>query len=441
MNDTTTIGRPGPSGSDFDGSLGVIDAYESNVRAYCRDFPTLFVSGTGATLRDQRGRAYVDFFAGAGALNYGHNPPAMKQRLIEYLRDDGVTHGLDMATGAKARFLAAFHEVILEPRGMDYRIAFPGPTGTNAVECALKIARKATGRQPIVAFTNAFHGMTLGSLALTGNRGKRTGAGVSLTGAIRMPFDGYLGPDVDTLDLLERVLEDKGSGVDHPAAAVVETIQAEGGIRVASDKWLRRLRSICDAHEMLLIVDDIQVGCGRTGPFFSFEPAGIRPDLVCLSKSLSGYGLPLAVTLADPRFDCLAPGEHNGTFRGNNLAFVTAVEALDYWRTDDLRRETEAKGHELRAALEGLVARYPDRRGRVVGRGMILGVALPDSGLAEQIATSAFERGLILETAGSRNEVLKVMPPLVATRGDLARGVQILSAAFDANSNRTSLAA
>ena len=410
--------------------LGVIEAHESQVRYYSRQFPTVFAEARGATIWDESGHRYVDFFAGAGALNYGHNPPELKERLIDYLRDDGISHSLDMATTAKIRFIKRFNEVILAPRQLRYRMMFPGPTGTNAVESALKVARRATGRSNVIAFTNGFHGMSLGSLAATGNAFKREGAGLPLSGVDRMPFDGYLGTDTDTLDYLEHVLDDSGSGIDLPAAAVVETIQAEGGLNVASDAWLQRLQAICRARGILLIVDDIQVGCGRTGTFFSFEPAGLDPDIVCLSKSLSGYGLPLAVTLVKPDYDCLAPGQHNGTFRGNNLAFVAAHEALGFWQTPELADHIAERAEQLRTRLEDIVVGYPDLCAEIRGRGLIQGLKIPEPGLAEGIAATAFTHGLVVETAGPQSEVLKLMPPLTIEADELSQGMDILTAAI-----------
>ncbi len=236
-------------------------------------------------------------------------------------------------------------EIVLEPRGLDYVIQFTGPTGTNAVEAALKIARKATGRTNVICFTNGFHGVSLGSLAVTGNEYFRRAAGVPLQGATAMPFDGYLGDGIDTLDHLQRMLEDSSSGLELPAAVILEAVQGEGGLNVASAGWLRRLQALCNAHKIVLIVDDIQAGCGRTGSFFSFEPAGLKPDIVTLSKSLSGYGLPLSVVLIKPELDVWKPGEHNGTFRGNNHAFITATATLEhYWRTPDFAESVRAKG-------------------------------------------------------------------------------------------------
>jgi diaminobutyrate-2-oxoglutarate transaminase len=411
--------------------LELFEQHESNVRSYCRAFPTIFDKARGSRVWSVDGREFVDFFAGAGALNYGHNEPSLKRRLIEYIEADGITHSLDMATAAKARLLEGLNEIVLAPRGMTYKVMFPGPTGTNAVESALKLARKVTGRTQVLTFTNGFHGMTLGSLAVTGNAAKRAGAGVPLSHAVFASYDGY-GAEGDGLEQLGRLLEDGGSGVDLPAAAIVETVQGEGGLRAASFEWLRRLEALCRRFDMLLVVDDIQAGCGRTGPFFSFEPAGIEPDIVCLSKSIGGYGLPLALTLIRPAYDRFAAGEHNGTFRGNNLAFVTAAEALRYWRNDDLQKATEAKAKIVTRALAELAARHPELEGELRGRGLMQGLAVEGEGLAQAICTAAFERGLLVETSGPRSEVVKLLPPVVIAEPLLKRALAILADAVEA---------
>ncbi len=416
-------------------SLETFQRLESEVRGYVRSFPTVFERAEGARLWDEEGREYLDFFAGAGVLNYGHNEPRLKKALLEYVERGGPIHTLDMASTAKRTFMERFEEVILEPRGLSYKLQFPGPTGTNAVEAALKLARKVTGRHNVIAFTDGFHGMTLGSLAATGNAAKRAGAGVPLSHVTRMPFDGYLkgadGEEIDTLALLKAFLEDTSSGMDMPAAAIVETVQAEGGVKPARMEWLQGLAALLKEHGVLLIVDDIQVGCGRTGPFFSFEEAGIEPDIVCLSKSLSGYGLPFALVLLAPEHDVWEPGEHNGTFRGHNLAFVTATEALSYWQDDALTREVEAKAAQASDWLATIAARYQHQGAEVRGRGLILGLAFDDPEIAPRVSEECFRRGLIVETSGPRGEVLKLLPPLTIGDEELDRGLGIIEAAVD----------
>lgn len=408
----------------------VFERLESEVRGYCRSFPTVFTHAEGATLRDAKGRTYLDFFAGAGALNYGHSHPVMRDALIDYLQSGGVVHTLDLHTAAKARFLETFERLVLRPRSLDWKVMFPGPTGTNAVEAALKLARKVTGRTEVVSFTNGFHGMTLGALAVTGNAGKRAGAGVPLGHAQALPYDGYLGDSVDTLDLFEHLLRDGSSGLDLPAAVILETVQAEGGVNVASPEWLRRLRKITAEHGVLLVVDDIQVGCGRTGPFFSFERAGIEPDVVTLSKSLSGFGLPFALTMFRRDLDVWSPGEHNGTFRGFNLAMVTATAALEtFWRDDTFARATERKAALVSERLRAIAEVTPFVRG-VRGLGMIQGLECTPAARANEVSKAAFERGLVIETAGPNDEVVKLLPPLTLDEAELTRGLDLLAESF-----------
>lgn len=406
-----------------------ITKLESNVRSYCRSWPTVFERAKGHLLFDEDGREYIDFFAGAGALNYGHNHPVLKDALLDHLVDDRVVHSLDMATTSKQEFLERFDEVILRPRNLRYKVQFPGPGGTNAVEAALKLARKVTGRERVVGFTNAFHGMTLGSLAVTGNSMKRNGAGVMLSAGTSMPYDGYLGAEQDTVDYLEAYLQDDGSGLDLPAAVIVETIQAEGGINVASAEWLQRLEALCREYEIVFVVDDIQVGCGRTGPFFSFEEFGLDPDVVCLSKSLSGYGLPFAVTLLKPELDVWEPGEHNGTFRGCNPAFVTATTTLDtFWSDESLTKDVQRKAGIVEDALTETIGRFPELEGEHRGRGMIQGIACRQ-GVADKIMRQAFDAGLIVETSGPTSEVVKLLPPLTIDDDALSAGLSILDQA------------
>ncbi len=407
--------------------MNPIERYESEVRGYCRGFPVEFATAKGAWLTTHDGAKYLDFFAGAGALNYGHNDESMKQALLDYIARDGITHSLDMFSTAKREFLERFYAVILEPRGLgDYKAQFPGPTGTNAVEAALKLARKVTGRERVLSFTNGFHGMTLGALAVTGNAFKRQGAGVPLDNAMPMPFDGYVGEDVDTIAYIDAMLADSGSGVDKPAAAIIETVQGEGGINVARAEWLQRLAAVLKKHDVLLIVDDIQIGCGRSGHFFSFEEAGIRPDIVTLSKSLSGYGLPFAMLLFRPDLDCWEPGEHNGTFRGFNHAFVTARKALDFWTDDAFEKSIREKSARARASLEE-TARLAAALGATVrGRGLMLGIAFDAEGAASEMAAECFANGLVIETAGVNDEVLKLLPSLTISEKELDQGLAIV---------------
>ncbi|MCA9284326.1 MAG: diaminobutyrate--2-oxoglutarate transaminase [Phycisphaerales bacterium] len=412
-------------------SQDIFEELESAVQSYARNFPCVFDHASGAEIRDVDGRRYIDFLAGAGTLNYGHNHPVLKRALIDYIERDGITHGLDLHTRAKEAFLTALRDIVLAPRGLDYRVQFTGPTGTNAVEAALKIARKVTGRTNIISFTNGFHGVSMGAVAATGNEHHRGGAGMPLGGATAMPYEGYFGSGMDTLEYLEKALDDPSSGLDEPAAVIVETVQGEGGLNAASVPWLRRLSTLCRERGILLIVDDIQAGCGRTGTFFSFEPAGIRPDIVTLSKSLSGYGLPFAIVLLRPDLDQWKPGEHNDTFRGNNHAFVTATATLEhFWRTREFADSVVTRGRFVERRLNELMRRFPNELVEVRGRGMFRGVRCADPEQAAEVCARAFELGLVIERSGPEDEVIKCLAPLTIEPTVLAEGLDMLEQAM-----------
>ena len=418
---------------DHGKTIAVFEDLESAVRSYCRTWPVVFDRAVGSWLYDEQGRPYLDYFSGAGALNYGHNNPVLKQPLLEYLSSDRVIHSLDMFTGAKREFLATFDELILQPRGLEYRVQFPGPAGTNAVEAALKLARKVTGRSEVICFTNAFHGTSLGSLAVTGNALHRGAAGVPLEHATRLPVGSRLEGAEPDFALLDRLLDDSAGGPDEPAAVIVETVQGEGGVNVASPDWLAGLAERCGEREIPLIVDDVQMGCGRTGPFFSFEVAGITPDMVCLSKSISGYGLPLALTLIRPELDIWEPGEHNGTFRGFNPSLVTGAAALrSYWQDDALERNSIANGGRIGATLSALVESVTTAEIEYRGRGMVHGLSFERSELGRKVSAAAFERGLLVETSGPQDEVVKLLPPLTVTDEEIDHGLALLTDAVHA---------
>ncbi|WP_188150055.1 diaminobutyrate--2-oxoglutarate transaminase [Teredinibacter waterburyi] len=407
--------------------MKIFDEIESEVQSYARAFPRVFHRAKNEYLYDQEGNEYLDFLAGAGTLNYGHNNDIFKKALISYVEDDGITHGLDLHTKAKGEFLESFNEKILKPRNLEYMMQFTGPTGSNAVEAALKLARNVTGKENVVTFTNGFHGVSLGSLAVTGNSHHRGAAGTSLGGACRMPYDGYLGENSDTTEYLDKVLSDSSSGFDNVAAVIVETVQGEGGINVASLQWLRDLDKVCKRHGVLLIVDDIQAGCGRTGTYFSFEEAGIYPDIVTLSKSLSGYGLPFAVVLIRPELDQWKPGEHNGTFRGNNLAFVTAKAAVDhYWSDDSFSKSIKAKGAYVEQRLNKIAEEYGNGQFTTRGRGMFRGINCVNGEIAGKITRASFKRGLVIETSGADDQVVKFLCPLTISDENLKRGMDIV---------------
>lgn len=410
--------------------MDIFEKLESQVRTYSRMFPAVFNKAKGPFIYDEHGKEYIDFFAGAGAINYGHNNPAISKAMIEYIQQDGIIHSLDKFTVAKRIFLDKLDSYILGPRYLDYKIQFCGPTGTNAVEAALKLSRKAKQRTGVIAFTNAFHGLSLGALAITGNSYYKNDFSTAKMQVAFMPYDRYLGPDIDTSNVLRKYLDDKSSGVNIPAAIILETVQAEGGVNVASIEWLKKIEKICKEFDIVLIVDDIQVGNGRSGDFFSFERAQIKPDIVTLSKSIGG-GMPLSILLIKPELDIWKPGEHTGTFRGNNLSFVAGAKALEYWKTDEFSNNVKEKSKLLKILLQNIMAKHPALITEVRGIGLIAGMVIPGDGICTKVSQEAFKQGVIIELAGPKDEVIKFLPPLIIDEKTLKKGVAILEQSID----------
>ena len=400
------------------------EKYESNVRSYCRKYPVVFDEARNAELFSEHGERYIDFLAVAGSVNYGHNNPEIKAAVLDYLSSDRIINALDMYTKAKREFIETLENSILIPRKLDYKVMCCGSTGTNAIEAALKLARKNTGRTNVFAFSGAFHGMSMGSLACTTDRISREGAGVPLDNVSFMP---YCNSRIDSIEYLKEVLEDDHSGFDKPAAVILETVQAEGGINVADAEWLKAVRKICDDHGIVMIVDDIQVGNGRTGTFFSFERAGIVPDMVVLSKSISGLGMPMSIVLVRPELDIFRPAEHNGTFRGNQLAFVGSKAGIEYYNKHNLESDVKRKSAVIEKFLNERIASL-DERIKIRGIGFIWGIDLNDIDpkLAIECVHKAFDNKLVLEVAGRHDGVLKVMPPLTIEDNILLEGLEIL---------------
>ena len=402
------------------------EKYESNIRSYCRKWPVEFVSAKGSIYKDTEGNEYIDFFDGAGALNYGHNPDYIKEKLIKYLESDGIVHALDMYTVPKENFIKYFEEKILKPRKLDYKIAFPGPTGTNSIELALKLARKVKQRPYIWAFTGAFHGMTLGALALTTESTARKAAGVPLDYTVHIPAPYSMGGNFDSIAYMEQLLNDDHSGYEKPAAIIIETVQQEGGIHVFSKEFLKELRALCDKYDILLICDEVQIGCSRSGTFFSFERADIVPDIVCMSKSIGGYGIPFALTLFKKELDVFKPGEHNGTFRGCQLSMVAGLAALEMTVEQDIPAQVRRKEKIVKEYLDKEIKPLLKDKMEIRGIGLSWGIEFNDGKLARAVLDKCFEKKLIIELAGSYDSVLKIMPSLVIEDELLLKGLNIV---------------
>jgi diaminobutyrate-2-oxoglutarate transaminase len=389
---------------------------ESKVASYNKTFTEIFDKASGSYMYDKDNNEYLDFFTGAGTMNYGHNNEISNNAMINHINHGGILHSLDLDTVEKINFMNTIQEVILKPRNLDYKIQLVSPSGTNSVEAAFKLARKNTQRRKILAFTGGFHGMTLGSLGATANKAYKDEIYPD-TEVTSIPFENYL-EGLDSLDLLEKTLQDDGSGTTIPAGIIIETVQSDGGVNIASIEFLQRLRSICTKYNIMMIVDDIQVGNGRTGDFFSFERADIVPDIVCISKGIGG-GMPLSILLFKKELDIWNKGEHSGTFRGNNLSFVSGSSIIrHYWSTDNFSKEIKEKENIVSKYLKESLNDHSYR-----GIGLIWGIVLtPEK--ASAIRDSLFKDNLIIEIVGSDDSILKIMPPLTISNEDLVKGLE-----------------
>lgn len=405
----------------------IFETYESEIRAYCRAVPTVFKASTNATMIDEDNKEFIDFFGGAGVLNFGHNNPKMKEALIEFIQRDGVAHSLDMFTDVKRDFIKTFVDTVLKPRGWeDRKLQFTGPTGTNAVEAALKLARKITGRTEVVAFNRGFHGMTLAALACTANNAFRSSSGVPLNHVIRDTFN-----DMDALENLRQKMFDLASGMLPPAAFIVEPVQAEGGVRIATKEWLQGVQQLAKDTGALFILDSIQCGCGRCGSYFSFDDLDVDPDIIILAKGLGGFGTPIAMLVNKPEVDkAWSPGQHTGTFRGQGFSFVAGKIGLEYFKNEQFNEETKRKGDIVRKVLDKLNSKY-EKVVDVRQKGLMLAIEFDSAATVKEITAKTYENGLIIG-ACSTGEIIKFIPPLTITDEELNKGLERFTASVEA---------
>ena len=416
--------------------LQYLKGVESRARTYAATFTRMFVAGRGIYLRDSHDEEYIDCLMNAGALALGHNHRQVKAAVMDFIAGDRVQQALDLATPAKFEFVRELFSLLPPAFANNAKIQFCGPSGSDAIEAALKLAKLFTQRSTVIAFHGAYHGMTAGALSAMGNLVPKTGLGTVNAGvqfapypySYRCPF-GTDGRDTDRLSLsyLQTLLADPESGVPKPAAIVVEVVQGEGGCIPASLQWLRGLRDLTLQHDVLLIVDEVQTGLGRTGTMFAFERAGIRPDLLVLSKAIGG-GYPLAVLLYDSKLDVWPPGMHAGTFRGNQIAMVAGMETMRVIQAERLVANAEIMGSHLSTGLKAIATRHCCL-GEVRGRGLMVGVEVGSAGsvsdvssgtLAKQIKLSCLSHGLIVETGGRHGAVLRFLPPLTINEDEVA---------------------
>jgi diaminobutyrate-2-oxoglutarate transaminase len=418
-------------------------ALESRARSYSRSVPIALQEGRGATVRDVDGNTYVDFFGGAGTLNVGHGHPVVARVASD--QQERLVHALDFPTAARLRLMRVLKQIVPGALRRTARFHFGGPTGSDAVESALKLVRNHTGRRAIVAFQGSYHGMTADALSVTSDVNC---GGPQDTPVHFMPFPYcYRCPlglrpqscGLACAKLLETSLEDPYSGVPRPAGVIVEAIQGEGGTVVPPAGWLAEVRRISSAHEVPLIVDEIQTGFGRTGRMFACEHDEVTPDVIVLSKAIGGIGYPLSGIAYDEALDTWEPGAHIGTFRGHQVAMAAGAAAIELMRELDLPRHAAELGELATGMLrEAAVAEGLAAIGEVRGRGLMIGVELvrdpetkePWPELAAAVRRVCCQKGLIIEIGGHFDNVARFLPPLVISRGLLVRGVEIFAEAL-----------
>lgn len=426
---------------------------ESDVRSYPRRFPIAIKRAQGAVVEDTSGQTYLDCLAGAGALALGHNHPEVVHEMVENLHAGLPQQTLDIATPAKDAFIQELMGFLPAEFARESCIQFCGPSGADAVEAAIKLAKQYTGRNNIVSFHGAYHGMTNGAMALMGNLGakqRRTGLMADVhffpfPYNLRCKFgQGGEAGEQTSIRYIESVLHDQESGIVKPAAIIVEPIQGEGGVLPASVTWLRELRRITRELDILLILDEIQCGMGRSGRHFAFEYADVVPDVLVLSKAVGG-GMPLSCLVFKKRFDSWNPGEHAGTFRGNQIAMVAGTKTMQIIQRDQLALHASRMGALLQERLANLKADH-SCIAEVRGKGLMLGVEivapgkkdtlghpLADTELANRIQRSALKRGLIIEKGGRHGAVLRFLPPLNITEEQIAFAANSFAKAVEDN--------
>lgn len=430
-----TTEPPGPRSKEY---LRSQSSHEGGVVSYPHGVPMAIQRAKGATVEDVDGNVYIDFFAGAGVMNVGHANPVVVQAVVDQVGE--LTHSLDFPNPARRRLIDVLGALL--PAALT-RVSFGGPTGSDAVESALKLAKYNTKRHPLIAFEGSYHGMTAGALSLTSGRDFREPFLPLLPEVHFVPYAYcYRCPfkktpercDLECAQYLEHVIEDPHSGVAPPAAVIVEPIQGEGGSIVPPERFVPAIRKICDTHGIVMIADEVQAGFCRTGKMFSFEHSGTVPDIAVMSKALGGIGLPISGIAYTEKLNTWPAGAHIGTFRGNVLAYAAGAAALDFMVGTRLAEHSLMLGERMLSLLKTL-EQDSEIVGEVRGKGLMLGIEFvrdrstkePAPDLAQKVRTACHRRGLLIEIGGHYDNVARFLPPLVLTEDLARRGVDVFA--------------
>jgi len=429
---------PGQKSKEF---LDFQKSSESSAVSYPRGLPMAVQRAKGATVEDVDGNVYIDFFGGAGVLNVGHSNPQVIEAALKQI--SVFTHSLDVPNPARRSLVEILCDLL--PASLD-KLFFGGPTGSDAVEAAMKLAKYNKKRPPMIAFEGSYHGMTSGALSLTSSLGFKEDFLPLLSEVHFVPYSYCYRCafgrkpetcEVDCAKYLEHILEDPHSGVGKPSAVIVEAIQGEGGSVIPHDLFMPKVREICDKYDVLLIVDEVQAGFCRTGKMFSFEHTGVIPDIVTMSKALGGVGFPISCVAFKQELDTWPPGKHIGTFRGNVVAYAAGHAALQFMIANNLAEHASELGQRMLSRLKE-IEKESGIVGEARGKGLMLGVELvhdkaskkPAPEFARQVRTFCHQNGLLIEIGGHYDNVARFLPPLVLTE-DLARkGLEIFADAI-----------
>jgi diaminobutyrate-2-oxoglutarate transaminase len=425
---------PGPKSKEI---LDYQAAHESSAVSYSKGMPMAVDHGKGATLVDADGNVYIDLFSGAGVMALGYSHPEVLE--AAHAQIDKTTHTLDIPTAVREELVATLNTIL--PKELS-RVFFGGPTGSDAVEQAIKLAKFNTGRNEIIAFEGAYHGMTGVSLALTTDSSHRDGIGQLVPGIKFIPYPyEYRNPfgcpdekvQEQAADYLERILEDSHSGYSKPAAVILESVQGEGGTIIPSKIFLQRVREITKKHGVIMICDEIQSGLGRTGKMFAFEHGDIVPDIVTMSKALGGLGFPISAIAYREELNTWPAGKTIGTFRGNMIAFAAGNAGLKWQLENKIPERAAELGEKAMKKLKAMEEKY-DIVGEARGIGLMLALEMvedsasrkPAAALAKKVRKYAHQRGAMIEVGGHHNNVARFLPPLVIPEVLLMRGLDII---------------